>query len=827
MQAERENLFKTLSFVDYDVAGGLLRAYYDADDKLVFVLDFFESDTKPNVLLVINPIGNRKWDDILMNDYGVDLETIRPKKDNKYQKLDIEYSGLSEYDDLLQAYNSGDALDDALVRLEHFRNVAAVHAAIERRDDAELTVEKARDTIEKTQEKIAGLQEKVKKLRARLSAQRADIGKEPTKQSAAKILRTEAQIDSTTEKINRARKRVDNAQKRLVNAQDEIDAANAILEKLENVSENDFSGLPTKPMQTGLVMAAGVNLPEKKIEAADINQDFEEEAEIMAEDEVKPLFDEDPNVLDEDIAFKPVDFNGAEAIDNKVPSVQPDFMPVFDEKDDGLDLGADETQEDDFMPVDEEKTDFEEYSPVVTKPEFNVAPVVDAYEQDADEKIDSELLSGFAPLEIPHVEPEVALEEPLEEEKTVEYTVPQQNPVYEPIMPKPIIAEDVQENYSQDDLTGENSELSDVSPAPISSDFRPVSPMKSKLETDGVVAAAPVAVDETVTRKPSVIYYAMLVLLIVLSVFTLWLYQKSAGDSTPELGVKTQPVEDVVSDDVQTEKTSQDMQVVEMVSVEPVGVEIVDVLAEEKPVVDLQEPEVVFDESVEPEVVPVSEPEPVVLTPEVEPVVVETSEKPVEVEEIVEDKVETPFLSEQEVKLVQIKTEEEILREKPVYGVSSADAVFVEPVAEIVKPAEVVEAEPVSVPVVEPQEESVVEYEEPVVEYNEPVVEYEEPEIQQIVTSEEVVNDYTPDFESQPYDYGYDDGVDYDSYEDESPLLQQTASEMIAETEVVETCDDGNAPDVNGCCGGEESVLIDGEYMCCVIGGDECFPPLN
>ena len=147
--------------------------------------------------------------------------------------------------------------------------------------------------------------------------------------------------------------------------------------------------------------------------------------------------------------------------------------------------------------------------------------------------------------------------------------------------------------------------------------------------------------------------------------------------------------------------------------------------------------------------------------------------------------------------------------------------------AEIVKPAEVVEAEPVYVPVVEPQEESVVEYEEPVVEYNEPVVEYEEPEIQQIVTSEEVVNDYTPDFESQPYDYGYDDGVDYDSYEDEAPLLQQTASEMIAETEVVETCDDGNAPDVNGCCGGEESVLIDGEYMCCVIGGDECFPPLN
>ena len=156
MQNERENLYQPLSFRDYDISGNVFRAYYDADDKLVFVLDFVETETKPNVLLVINPVGDRKWDDILMNDYGVDLETVRPKKDNKYQKLDIEYSGLSEYDDLLQAYNSGDVLDDALVRLEHFRNVAAVHAAIERRDDAELTVEKARDTIEKTQEKIAG-----------------------------------------------------------------------------------------------------------------------------------------------------------------------------------------------------------------------------------------------------------------------------------------------------------------------------------------------------------------------------------------------------------------------------------------------------------------------------------------------------------------------------------------------------------------------------------------------------------------------------------------------------------------------------------------------
>ena len=96
MPNERENLVQPLTFVDYDIAANVFRAYYDADNKVVFVIDYTVSDIKPNVLLVINPVGNRKWDDILMNDYGVDLETVRPKKDNKYQKLDNEYVGLAQ-----------------------------------------------------------------------------------------------------------------------------------------------------------------------------------------------------------------------------------------------------------------------------------------------------------------------------------------------------------------------------------------------------------------------------------------------------------------------------------------------------------------------------------------------------------------------------------------------------------------------------------------------------------------------------------------------------------------------------------------------------------
>ena len=154
MPNERENLYQPLTYVDLDIAGNAFRAFYDVDSKLVMVLDFVVNDIKPNVLLVINPVGNRKWDDILMNDYAVDLETIRPKKDNKYQKLDIEYTGLSEYDNLIRAYNAGHDLSGALAELEAFRNMAARRAALERLGAADIVVERARETIEKTNETI-------------------------------------------------------------------------------------------------------------------------------------------------------------------------------------------------------------------------------------------------------------------------------------------------------------------------------------------------------------------------------------------------------------------------------------------------------------------------------------------------------------------------------------------------------------------------------------------------------------------------------------------------------------------------------------------------
>ena len=110
----KEKKFYELDVKEYDIAGNALRVWRDENGKIVFLLDETIDEFKPNVLLVMESVGDRKWDDVLQNDYGVDLETVRPKRDNLYQKLDIEYYGLDEYDRLINAYENDDDIDDFL-----------------------------------------------------------------------------------------------------------------------------------------------------------------------------------------------------------------------------------------------------------------------------------------------------------------------------------------------------------------------------------------------------------------------------------------------------------------------------------------------------------------------------------------------------------------------------------------------------------------------------------------------------------------------------------------------------------------------------------------
>ncbi|MCQ2582160.1 MAG: hypothetical protein MJ170_04280 [Alphaproteobacteria bacterium] len=408
---ERENFALPLSQTDFNIAGNVLRAYRDANNHLAFVIDYTITDEKPNALLVMHETGNRKWDDVLANDYDINLENIRPKKDNKYQKLDIEYSGLEIYDELINDFTADADVSESLNKLNSFRTDSARRAAQERLNTAETTISNANDTITKANETLSELNDKHRDLRSKLSELRGNIGREPTKQSAAKILRVESQIDSVNDKISRTQKRIANAQRRLNTATADADVARQTL---------------------GTV-------PEKT-KAMDMTE------------KIEPLFDKDPEIIDESIAFKPISFGS-----NNAPL---SFTPPT--------------------------SDYSEPESVPDKPTMSQpAPVLDTITPIIDTNDGVETAPVIEPIVEPMVEPE-----------------PTQ---------------------------------------PVMETLRPALPVVEQ-ESDPVVTQP-----THHHSKPGLTYYILLIVLIVLSIFTLWLYQKSTTPSTtPELLVeKSAPVKQV------------------------------------------------------------------------------------------------------------------------------------------------------------------------------------------------------------------------------------------------------------------------------------------
>ena len=745
MQHERENLNPSLTAIDYNIGGNELRAYYDDKGALVFVLDYATDDIKPNVLLVINPVGERKWDDILTNDFGVDLETVRPKKDNKYQKLDIEYDGLGVYDALISAFKAHGDVNAELKKLGEFRRGAALRSAQERLAAAEEIAENARETIDKAYDAAEQLQAKLKNLRAKLTSQRREIGKEPTKQSAAKILRTESQIDAVTEKLNRANKRRANAQKRLAMASDDADVARDILAML---AAGDDIALPAAPVVTDVaaVKFAPVLAPMGNDDNSNIT-DNKPQVEKMADDEVKPLFDTDPNILDDEIAFKPVEF-GADIAKSQESEDKTDdaflpqplqFTPPAMVSDDGDDTDDDNDESDAVMPV----------------PVLDSLTAVDSSEDDTE--LDDELMPSFAP--VPVVAPETIKEpvaeyvpqpvmpeyddepddEPQEDVVVVENVVAPVAPMARPVSP---IA-DAKGAENAPSVAPVNP-MPEIAVAPVDSGFRPVSPIADAHGDNNAV------VSSGVTRaKPAALYYVMLIALIVLSIFTLWIYQRSVNDNLPELGAKSVAEPEVVAPVVEP---------VEEPVAEPIPVPM-PITMETEPVVEeepVAEPEPVIE--------PVVEPEPVVEAPVEEVVPVEDIEP------------ESPFMVDDVVDFVPVEPVPDVIVNKPEYSVS-------------------------------PQDKPVV-----------MAPEYEDTDVAPVVEYDAGATVVPVEYDAEPEYYAPDAAV---------VPVEYDVQESVAETENYGACSDGSAPDVNGCCPGENFMNIGGQPACCDEMSGDCFPPIQ
>lgn len=544
MIGERENFnqetqYGSLIMRPYNIDGNEINAFYDSSDNLVFVLDNTIDSHKPNILLVINPDADKKWDEILSGDYGVDLETIRPKQDNKYQKFDIEYSGLPVYNALIKAYNGGDSLEESLNQLTILRDSAARHSAMTRLNMANEIIAKTNATIVKTKESIVRLQARLKTLRAKLGEAKKGIGREPTKQSASKILKLESQIEATNEKLKRANERLKSAQRRLETATVDAELASELLNqpagKIKQVAEKQAPvAIPAK--RKAVVKKQPESEPEieEEYEEEDVVDtddkaydeviEEKEETEAMEEhkeediENVEPLFKEDPQILDDDIAFKPISF--------EAPAV-----PEISQSDKAPDLNKD-------MIVTEETT------------ETTTEETEDNVEQEP-AKEQQPVLESMVPVPVvdetpmPVVEPAMTDTETIEEEPIEEIPISEATKEEEKTDEEPLKLEVVQEDMRQYEpgdeekttgLVEENKidEYVDVAPA------APVAPVAPIMPQNALNVGV---VEEAEPKRSRFFYYFLLFLLIALAIFTLWFYQKNIKPTTPVLTASIEKTE--------------------------------------------------------------------------------------------------------------------------------------------------------------------------------------------------------------------------------------------------------------------------------------------
>ncbi len=525
--SEARETSKDIKVYDYSILGNTFRLWRNADGETLFVIDDTITEYKPNVMLVLPPDeDNRKWDDVLQNDFGIDLETVRPKKNNKYQKLDIEYASVDVYDALVRAFENGGDVVAAMTDVIDFRFVAARRSATERLAAANEALTQGQDTLEKTNETIAGLKNRQAALKTKLKQQRKSVGREPTKQSASKILKTESLIDSGTEKLKRAERRATRAQRRVENAKREI----ADLEYLLALEKPNLEQPETVGLNVATVVKNETKTQEKKQTQTEVKDMADNETE-----EVKPLFDKDPEILDEDIAFKPIEFDDIDVADSKESETTESETEHVSDSGDAVD----------------NKETFE--TDGVAKPlDFVIKP--DVFEtEETTEIVQNEKTTETAPVleSISSVETPVAAD--------VDTTGNAVSGQYENVVTPP------------------RSEPSVVAPVGYS---RPVSPITG--DSRGVSNVQPGR------SKPTFAYYVLLIVLIVLSVFTLWLYQKKNGGGNVNI-IET-PV----------------------VTPEP----------EPEPIVVAPEPEPIVEPEPEPEPIVVPEPEPEpepIVEPEPEP----------------------------------------------------------------------------------------------------------------------------------------------------------------------------------------------------------------
>ena len=165
----------------------------------------------------------------------------------------------------------------------------------------------------------------------------------------------------------------------------------------------------------------------------------------------------------------------------------------------------------------------------------------------------------------------------------------------------------------------------------------------------------------------------------MLSIFTLWIYQKSANDTVPELGAQTKPIVEEVAVVQEKQKTVADAPSPFIAQVEVAESQVQEPEVVVEPTPALPEPEVA-DIELEPvpatPAVPVQVAEDVVPTVEI-PATPEPAEEPIAEPVVVPVEPESPFLTDEMVVATPPKPIVDVIVDKPAYNVSQNEKMFV------------------------------------------------------------------------------------------------------------------------------------------------------
>lgn len=466
------------------IAGDIkFSAWIDTHGHVAWALDTTRDRVLPDAMLVIDRDDNlpdRKWDDILTKDFDTDPEIVRPREDNKYQKLDISYDGLSIYQAAVDALETGGKVSDSVLRaLGNFRINAGAANAMKRIADNQEILDKVSNTLvvsDKTALKIKG---DIALLKERLASQKSAMGFEPTKAAAAKILKTQSQIEAAQEKSKKNALRKKRTEKKIANANEEIKTWTDQLEYLQGL---------------------GATLPDADEPIEDSN--------------VAPLIQTDPNIVDEEKAFQAIDIEQPEEAEEETKEGETEMPTEFKP----MSWDAPEPEIPAQTPAAQVETLVQ---PVVQTPtESRAAQVSD---------VESAAYPSFAP--------PVSNAYPMQ---TRAPQIDQSEPV--PVAPA--------------EIPVPSSFAPNFTPAPATDDFRPApAAPQSAPETEGQMITQ--AREDAKRAEPGSGYYLLLLLLVIASIATLYIYQKRLGDRimphlepAVEIAAEPEPVVDIVQENI-------------------------------------------------------------------------------------------------------------------------------------------------------------------------------------------------------------------------------------------------------------------------------------